>query len=63
MSPGARCCKVLVRSLFRGWRDAGYHVARFDGRDDAGSELSGGAYFYRLQANGKTATQKLTLSR
>ena len=42
MSPGARCCKVLVRSLFRGWRDAGYHVARFDGRDDAGSELSGG---------------------
>jgi hypothetical protein len=52
-----------VRSLFSGRRDAGYHVAQFDGRDDAGSALSGGIYFYRLQANGKTATQKLTLSR
>ncbi len=52
-----------VRSLFNGRRDAGYHVAEFDGRDDAGNALSGGIYFYRLQANGKTATQKLTLSR
>lgn len=52
-----------VRSLFSGRRDAGYHVAQFDGRDDAGNSLAGGIYFYRLQANGKTATQKLTLSR
>lgn len=52
-----------VRSLFSGRCDAGYHVAQFDGRDDAGNSLAGGIYFYRLQANGKTATQKLTLSR
>jgi hypothetical protein len=52
-----------VRSLFSGRREAGYHVAPFDGRDDAGNSLAGGIYFYRLQANGKTATQKLTLSR
>lgn len=52
-----------VRSLFSGRREAGYHVAQFDGLDDAGNSLSGGIYFYRLQADGKTATQKLTLSR
>jgi hypothetical protein len=52
-----------VRSLFSGRRDAGYHVAQFDGHDDAGNPLQGGIYFYRLQANGKTVTQKLTLSR
>ena len=52
-----------VRSLFSGRRDAGYHVAQFDGCDDAGNALSGGIYFYRLQANGQTTTQKLTLSR
>jgi hypothetical protein len=52
-----------VRSLFRGPRDAGYHVTPFDGHDDGGSPLPGGVYLYRLQAGGKIVTQKLTLCR
>jgi hypothetical protein len=52
-----------VRALASGRQEAGYHAAQFDGRDDSGKLLPGGVYFYRLQANGQSKTQKLTLSR
>jgi hypothetical protein len=39
-----------------GWREAGSHQAAFDG-----ANLSSGIYFYRIQADGFTVTQKMML--
>jgi len=40
----------LVRTLVAGEHLAGRHTVRWDGFDDAGRQVSGGVYFYRLQA-------------
>ena len=37
-----------VRTLVARWQEAGDHVARWNGLDEAGASLSGGFYFYRL---------------
>jgi len=52
-----------LRSLVNGRREAGFHVASFDGRDAAGNLLPAGVYFYRLQAGPDQSTQKLILAR
>ncbi|MBK8232891.1 MAG: T9SS type A sorting domain-containing protein [Candidatus Eisenbacteria bacterium] len=50
----------LVRTLLNGSpRKAGYHVAQWDGRDEARRLLPAGLYFFRLEAGGKTRTEKL----
>ena len=50
-----------VRTLLAGARPAGdYHLA-WDGRDDDGRALPSGVYFIRLEAEGKTATRKITI--
>jgi Zn-dependent metalloprotease len=42
-----------VALLQSGVQDAGYHVARWNGRDRSGSQLASGVYFYRISAVGK----------
>jgi hypothetical protein len=44
----------LVRTLHDGMAGAGPHVLVWDGRDDRGHERPGGAYFYRVEVNGRT---------
>ena len=42
-------------------RDAGDHTVSWDGRDGGGREVAAGAYFYRLEVDGESATQKMIL--
>lgn len=50
-----------VRVLHLGEHDRGAQTATWDGRDDAGNRLPIGAYFYRLEAAGQSATPLLLL--
>ncbi len=52
-----------VATLARGFTAAGPHVARWDGRDDAGRIVPGGLYLVRLDALGAGRTVKLALVR
>ncbi|HEU4366512.1 MAG TPA: FlgD immunoglobulin-like domain containing protein, partial [Candidatus Krumholzibacteria bacterium] len=51
----------LVRRLVRQRPTAGPATATWDGRDDAGREVSSGVYFYRLTAGATTITRRMTL--
>ena len=51
----------VVRSLTEGVREAGQYHVQWDGRDSAGSRVSAGVYFYRLEAAGRTLTKKMTV--
>jgi flagellar hook assembly protein FlgD len=42
---------------------AGYKIARWDGRDDDGAEVSEGIYFTRMEADDYTATRKVVIVR
>jgi hypothetical protein len=42
----------LVRTLYRGVETSGEHTIDWDGRSDAGTEVSSGIYFVRLEAAG-----------
>jgi hypothetical protein len=48
-----------VRTLAEGHEDAGYRVVTWDGRNDDGIEVSGGVYFYRLEAGNHTEMLKV----
>jgi hypothetical protein len=50
-----------VATLVDGHRRAGKSVVRWDGRNEEGSRLASGVYFYRLQAAGNTITRKMVL--
>jgi len=50
----------LVRTLAKGEWNAGSHAVVWDGRDDDGAEVSSGVYFYRLQAAGYGASERMT---
>ena len=52
-----------VRSLVDGGQNAGWHQARWDGRDAAGREVASGLYFCRLEAGGISRTIKVALVR
>jgi hypothetical protein len=52
-----------VRRLANEIMDAGPHIARWDARDDDGRAVAPGIYWARLLAPGRTATEKLILSR
>lgn len=53
-----------VATLARGWRPAGYHTVRWDGRDDLGRELASGVYLYRMEPESRwTGAWKLLLLR
>jgi flagellar hook assembly protein FlgD len=50
-----------VRELLRQRPSTGQVVVSWDGRDDAGREVSSGVYFYRLTAGETTITRRMTL--
>ena len=52
-----------VRLLVDGSLDAGWHEARWDGRDEAGRALGSGVYLCRLTVGGAVLCGKLTLVR
>jgi hypothetical protein len=67
--PSQACLKVydlagrLVRTLVDGPLAAGPHSARWDAKDNAGSSVPSGVYFYRLESGGLTATKQLVVAR
>jgi predicted outer membrane repeat protein len=53
----------LLRELVKSVQPAGSHAATWDGRDAAGRALPSGVYLVRLEAEGRSEEQKLTLLR
>jgi agmatine/peptidylarginine deiminase len=53
----------VVRNLLQSRMPAGRHMIRWDGRDAAGREAPNGLYLFRLQADGRTLTQRGVLIR
>ena len=51
----------LVRALVTGERAVGRHSIVWDGLNDAGRKVSGGAYFYRLHAPGIEESRRMIL--
>ncbi|MGH2571415.1 MAG: S8 family peptidase [bacterium] len=52
-----------VRALVEGVRPEGRHEVRWDGRDDAGTQVSAGVYFARIEAGGRADVRKIALVR
>ena len=52
-----------VRSLVQGAVAPGWHMAQWDGRDDAGRAVASGVYLYRLDATGGVRIGKMALVR
>ena len=50
-----------VRTLVQKRQGSGFQSINWDGRDDAGQQLSSGIYLYRLQVDNKVQTRKLML--
>ncbi len=50
-----------VRGLVDGPQNAGYHTVGWDGRDDGGSAVTSGVYFYRMDAGSFSQVQKVTV--
>ena len=51
----------LVRSLVDGTRPAGSHDVSWDGKNERGSRVSTGVYFYRLRTGAMVLTRKMVL--
>jgi hypothetical protein len=52
-----------VRTLVQDEQGSGFQSINWDGRDDAGYQLSSGIYLYRLQVDDNVQIKKLTLMR
>jgi hypothetical protein len=50
-----------VRTLVSGTQNAGKHVVQWDGRNDTGSPVGSGVYFYRMTTPGFADTRKMLL--
>ena len=50
-----------VRTLVDETQRPGYKTINWDGRDDAGNEVSSGVYFCRIQAGSFEESRKMTL--
>ena len=48
-----------IRELVNGTLVAGEHIATWDGHDSAGRVAASGLYFARLEATGRTLTQRV----
>jgi hypothetical protein len=53
----------LVATLVDGSLDEGLHTAKWEGRNNNGSQVSSGVYFYRLVAGKQILTKKMVLLR
>ena len=53
----------LVRTLIDGPRQAGAQSAVWDGRNDSAAPAASGVYFYRLQAAGFEASERMVLTK
>ncbi len=53
----------VVRRLVNAQREAGDHIAIWNGRGDAGEECASGVYLYRLTADGRELARKMILLR
>jgi hypothetical protein len=53
----------VVRRLASGLYAAGVHELNWQGEDDHGAAAASGTYFYRLRADGRELTRKMTLLR
>jgi flagellar hook assembly protein FlgD len=67
--PGAVRVSILdpagrrVAMIDEGWRAAGPHEARWDGRDAMGQPVANGVYFAVLEAAGRRVSRKIALVR
>lgn len=52
---------ALVRTLVKGWRQAGVHNETWNGRGDNGRELPSGIYVYEIRARNFVASHKMVL--
>jgi flagellar hook assembly protein FlgD len=52
-----------VRVLAEGTYSAGFHVLRWDGRDESGADVASGTYFCCLDTAGAALKGKLVLIR
>ncbi|HKW14606.1 MAG TPA: C25 family cysteine peptidase [Candidatus Krumholzibacteria bacterium] len=50
-----------VKTLVSGPKSAGHYVAQWDGRDDRGTPVSSGIYFYRMTSGSFAAVRKMVL--
>jgi len=50
-----------VRRLVNSQMSAGYHSVVWDGRDDAGDQVAGGIYLYRIQAGEFQQTRRMSM--
>ena len=50
-----------VATLADGWRAAGEHVLRWNGRDAAGRHAAAGAYLIRVEAGADVRTARVSL--
>jgi flagellar hook assembly protein FlgD len=50
-----------VKTLVSGAKAAGHYVAQWDGRDDRGTAVSSGIYFYRMTTGNFAAVRKMVL--
>ena len=50
-----------VRTLVNEVQEAGPHAVRWNGKNDTGQSVASGMYFTRMEAEGFSATQKMTL--
>lgn len=51
----------LIRTLVNEDKNAGHHKAVWDSKDDSGAALPSGVYFYRIETESYTASEKLVL--
>ncbi|OQX95379.1 hypothetical protein B6I21_05730 [candidate division KSB1 bacterium 4572_119] len=57
------CLGQKVRTLIRGFREAGSHHVNWNGFDESGNLVSAGLYFYRLETPNRIAMKRMVLLR
>ncbi|MEM6268426.1 MAG: alpha-amylase family glycosyl hydrolase [Bacteroidota bacterium] len=53
----------IVARVQKGWLNAGHHELTWDGRNDAGQELSSGTYLYHFEGAGKTSSGRIIIAK